>query len=371
MAVVVQCYHCSNILELDEGFRGGVCRCSECGSLLQVPKASSTGTPKARPAAPGAAVTQPQRPANPNADPGLSRGQFDPKNQVPQPQDLGGSSSGLSRARPSAPSAVSAPPKIEKVTPLSGPSSPVHQQQQKAVGKNNMLLLVAGAIGFLLLVIVVVIVVVVASSNDKTTNTGGGTTNTNTGSSGGGGTPEVKPPERVVVKGPNFATLPLVGKRIVIAVDAASSMQDSFDYVRRAVYQAVESLETDQRLMVAVWTSDGVKQVPSAGFVGKGELRTIREQLDDVPTRGSTDAARSMKAALGVGGDQVIFVTAKFGLMPDLAPSVLASAKPGQRIDGLKITAEDNPSPLQMMADKTNGRFLFITQTQLEEIVRH
>jgi len=246
----------------------------------------------------------------------------------------------------------------------------MHQQQQKAVGKNNMLLLVAGAIGVLLLAIVVVIVVVVASSGDKPISTGGGANNSNTGGNGGD-TPGVKPPERVVVKGPNFATLPLVGKRIVIAVDAASSMQDSFDYVRRAVYQAVESLETDQRMVVAVWTSEGVKQVPSGGFVGKGELRAVREQLDDVPTRGSTDAARSMKAALDLGGDQVIFVTAKFGLMPDLSPAVLASAKPGQRIDGLKITAEDNPSPLQMMADKTNGRFLFITQTQLEEIVRH
>ena len=52
MAVVVQCYHCNAILELDDGFRGGVCRCSTCGTLLQVPKGDAApGTGRiARPA---------------------------------------------------------------------------------------------------------------------------------------------------------------------------------------------------------------------------------------------------------------------------------------------------------------------------------
>src|SRR4051812_47529249 len=57
MAVVVQCFHCNAILELDEAFRGGVCRCSECGSLLQVPKSEGPkAAKKARPATPGAAL---------------------------------------------------------------------------------------------------------------------------------------------------------------------------------------------------------------------------------------------------------------------------------------------------------------------------
>src|ERR1041384_1880667 len=56
MAVVVQCFHCNAVLELDEGFRGGVCRCSGCGSLLQVPKADrEVGSRRKRPAAPSSA----------------------------------------------------------------------------------------------------------------------------------------------------------------------------------------------------------------------------------------------------------------------------------------------------------------------------
>ena len=56
MAVIVQCFHCNAILELDEGFRGGVCRCSTCGSLLQVPKSEEKKVGrKVRPATPGLA----------------------------------------------------------------------------------------------------------------------------------------------------------------------------------------------------------------------------------------------------------------------------------------------------------------------------
>lgn len=99
MAVVVQCYHCSNILELDEGFRGGVCRCSQCGSLLQVPKSTGNETRKARPAAPGARVTPVQRPASPaGGDGGGGSGGV-------RTGDGGGSSGAFARSpmRPAAP----------------------------------------------------------------------------------------------------------------------------------------------------------------------------------------------------------------------------------------------------------------------------
>src|SRR6185295_16255850 len=75
MAVVVQCYQCNAILELDDGFRGGVCRCGTCGTLLQVPKGDAgPGVPRgARPAgppAPAAAATsiKPQAPSPTSGD---------------------------------------------------------------------------------------------------------------------------------------------------------------------------------------------------------------------------------------------------------------------------------------------------------------
>jgi hypothetical protein len=74
-----------------------------------------------------------------------------------------------------------------------------------------------------------------------------------------------------------------------------------------------------------------------------------------------------MKASLDLGGDQVIFVTAKFGLPEDLAPAVIAARKNGQRLDGIKINSEDNPSPLDALARQTGGKYLFLTQKELEQ----
>ncbi len=43
MALTVQCSQCKTTLELDEGFRGGVCRCNSCGALVQVPRSPEEG----------------------------------------------------------------------------------------------------------------------------------------------------------------------------------------------------------------------------------------------------------------------------------------------------------------------------------------
>jgi hypothetical protein len=104
MAVIVQCFHCNAILELDDGFRGGVCRCSTCGSLLQVPHGESDGMvprkKKVRPAKPMPHVpTAPVGNSNGGrvADTGISSGQLDPRRA-----DIG-VSSGLGRIHPTRP----------------------------------------------------------------------------------------------------------------------------------------------------------------------------------------------------------------------------------------------------------------------------
>ena len=34
----ITCPECGQHLEIDDGFRGGVCRCSECGTMITVPQ---------------------------------------------------------------------------------------------------------------------------------------------------------------------------------------------------------------------------------------------------------------------------------------------------------------------------------------------
>jgi hypothetical protein len=128
MAVIVQCFHCNAILELDDGFRGGVCRCSTCGSLLQVPQGESDGVMprkrKTRPPKPLPCAPAPSSAGTRLADPGLSSGQLDPRRT-----DIG-VSSGLGHIHPTRPiaytgssrrhadSATSSPPRVAR-TPQS------------------------------------------------------------------------------------------------------------------------------------------------------------------------------------------------------------------------------------------------------------
>ncbi|MEM6552370.1 MAG: hypothetical protein AAF750_09625 [Planctomycetota bacterium] len=67
----LECPSCNDLLELDAGFAGGVCRCSSCGILMTVPKATGGQSEQlVRPSAPGessAASSEPDaRPDRPD-----------------------------------------------------------------------------------------------------------------------------------------------------------------------------------------------------------------------------------------------------------------------------------------------------------------
>ncbi len=148
MPVVVECFHCTAILELDDGFRGGVCRCSTCGSLLQVPKGEADAPPKAkrvRPAVPpGPAVP----PAKSDESTGISSGALDPRRADP------GISSGLiHKTSPIAMAAKPArktppPPEPPAATPPS-PSSP--PAPEKTPGPQSRGLLIVSVLLILLI----------------------------------------------------------------------------------------------------------------------------------------------------------------------------------------------------------------------------
>lgn len=78
MPLVVQCFQCQNLLELDEGFRGAICRCSHCGALLEVPAGNSKKTQRARPSSPQSGKPH-KSPGGSSVDIGISSGIADPR----------------------------------------------------------------------------------------------------------------------------------------------------------------------------------------------------------------------------------------------------------------------------------------------------
>jgi len=149
-------------------------------------------------------------------------------------------------------------------------------------------------------------------------------------------------------------------------------MTNHFDYVRAAVYTAAEKLGAGQQLQVAIWRDDNVTPYPQKGFVNKGELETLREEFDAIGSRGSSEIVECMKASLTLGGgaDQVIFITAKPSLDVSIAEDVLTAKTASVRIDGIKIDAEDSTSPLEELAKKTGGTYLYMSGATLQNMIQ-
>ncbi len=181
MAIVVQCYHCHSRLELDEGFRGGVCRCSKCGSLLKVPATvNSTNTGRTRPADPGTSAPG-SRPRDPNEDPGLSASGFrDQSSQRPAAPPSSGSGgftsssmhsdlppgkkTGRPTPKPAVPDTLSGVPQSPMITRKVPPIRPVTKKKPTEpippAEKNTLLLWALGAFIFLFVIAVIVVLIV-------------------------------------------------------------------------------------------------------------------------------------------------------------------------------------------------------------------
>jgi hypothetical protein len=170
------------------------------------------------------------------------------------------------------------------------------------------------------------------------------------------------------VKG--FIGVPLTGKKILFSIDGASSMADSFNYVCRGVYRAMERLEPGQQVRVAVWRGNSVKLIPESGFVSQSGAKQLHDELEALAVSGSSEAVDCMKASVGLGADQVIFVTAKYGLDVSIADAVLAAKQGEVRFDGVKIESDDAQSPLEKLAQKSGGTYRLVSTGKLDQLSR-
>jgi hypothetical protein len=385
--VIVQCYHCSKILELDEGFRGGVCRCSDCGSLLQVPKAAnaSANAERARPAAPGAVITRPsspneiRRPEAPSggSDPrsGIGSGMARPSKPMDAIEALAvATGSGGFAPSPTRPSA----PRIEKVTPLepapghpgsgsgiSGMANAAARARQ--VKKNRTTLFVFLGLGGVILIIGIVVIIAIAGSGDpkpkpadnKSGSSGATPPNMNTNT---GMQPVAPPPTKTPAVG--FFGMKLTGKKIVISIDSGGSMGDNFDFVTAGAMKAIQQLESNQQVKIVVWGSPPLKIPDGNAFAKKGD-NVFKKLENTYSSAGGQDEVSNVNETLKAGGDQTIFITAKLDFKE---PVATAARKSGQRVDVLWISSgTDDDNAFKKLSKSSGGTFTIIGSDKIKD----
>lgn len=384
--VIVQCYHCSKILELDEGFRGGVCRCSECGSLLQVPKAAGSGsqTERARPATPGGG-----RPANPNearkpeGDPrsGIGSGMRPQSPQSPpqqqQPMDAIEAIATATGSGGFSPSPVrpAGPPRVEKVTPIDhmGPSGTGMSGMANAASRarhikqNRTTLFVFLALGGVIVIAGVAVVIAIANSGgkDKKGDTGSATQEAINEDMGEKFRPIPKTPPQSKVPAVGYFGVKLTGKKIVLSMDSGGSMSELFDYTKTGALKATENLDSGQTFKVAVWQSP-LKTIPGA-WAKKGD-KNIAKELDNIySSMAGQDEVKNIVDSVKLGGDQTVIISAKLDFGSSLPAEVAKVRKPNQKIDVIWITGGgSDDSSLKKIADSSGGTFTTIPADKIK-----
>ena len=428
MAIVVQCHQCGKILHLDDGFRGGVCRCGGCGTLLRVPTDAGNQVQTSRPDEPNGSTKATERPESPLQDPGLSRGTLTgkssqrpvdpvtssgafassgmrnrPNTPLPPPQQspasvesnalsglaaLAAMTTARTEAKTTSPGQPKPQPAVKpgglgiKKTTENKPPKPQTKPQATAVAastqqktlkpvasplqearvivrrrSNPLLLWIFIGAGLIFVATVVWILVMVfghGGSGRSSANSG------NTSDSGSGGA------STVVHSGPRFLQVPLVGRKIVFSLDGSSANTNSFNLVAYEVKTATSTLSPGQKFKIAIWRGKHLKLLPTSGWVTNKTGKATIHSLMNFVAYGSSDAAICMPGSLQLGGDQIIFVTAKIMLPDHIAKIVAAARTHAQRIDTISVDGERKE--LAKIAMSSDGVFRKVSNTQLQDM---
>lgn len=384
VALLVQCHQCGQVLELDDGFRGGVCRCRQCGALLRVPMTDTHQVQKSRPAEPAALKPKSESVA---ADPSQHRdnpasGFSTGRPETPEisssrqlrPESPGTiTSSGAMRpVRPESPLAENAPHgshrslDTESSGSSAGPraSSPLGQAAHGTPAAShshdaadhparkwaNLPVGVYAALtAGVLLVVVLIVVLAIGFLAGRTSPTGGGRMNTTT--SGNAGQAE-------------FLGIPIRGKSVVFSLDGSSANAESFNLLATLLKQTVQMLPASTHVKIAVWEPTGLQVYPAHGWLTPATAKTAFNKLLTYAAYGSTSIRKMMIRTLKLGMEQNIFTTQKIIIPSQLATSIGAAVKPKQQVDILSINGEERI--LKKIAKSTGGQFRFISLSSLQ-----
>jgi len=331
----ITCTSCKNVLEIDDAFAGGVCRCQRCGTIQTVPAKGATAKAATAAKASKTLFENKARSAGVGSGSGLE-----------DLADIVASSSGLSdhlRRKPQAP-----PPR------QSG---------------NSLLLLLAGAGGAIVVLVIVVLVLIMRGSGSKPANS-----DVNVNPAGPpvptfiNSTPNSTAPPPVA--GPNFCGTPLGGDVVVYLLDNGSASDEVLDSMKSVVFKSIESLGSDRRFQILFWNTD-TKTYPTGqqtAFAIRDNIDVARKKLDDVMALGSTDPLKALKNAVADEPGEIVLVTAKAGDLDDsLVDQVMhIRGESKVKIDCIAINGGPGDTTLDKIAANTGGKFVPLPEAQLK-----
>jgi hypothetical protein len=327
--IEITCTSCKRILNVDDAFAGGVCRCQYCGTIQTV--AAKGLAQKAAAGAGKGSKTLFENKAR-SAAVGSGSGLEDLADVV--------QSSGLSNS-----------------DLLKPPSTPPATQ-----GQNLTPVLGLAAV---VIVVLLAIVLVLVFRNPATP------------------TPSSAPPNSAVTNNPpapspapaaaagNFCGIAIDQGVVAYVIDNGASSADVFDTVKSVLLKSIESLGPDRQFQVLFW-NPGSDSYPANhttfAFAVKDNIDVARKKLQGVTAAGATDPLAVLKTVFANDPGQVILVTAKAGDLDDSLVDQVIQLRGNSkvRVDCVAINGVPADKVLAKIAARTGGKFVPLSEAQLK-----
>ena len=377
------------MLELDDGFRGGVCRCSQCGALLRVPMTDTREVQKSRPAEPAAPKNKPASVSGSTADPSASHTNLShsdrpetpdiPSSHRPVRPESTGAFAGSGALRPSRPEsplterlaqrpAAPPPPDTGISSGIRRSQSPAPRQQRGKVqprsdsrdhGRHatagsrklaNLPIWVYAVAAAVVLLIVIVVLI--------------GAIFTITKPSSAPSAAHQARPKAPPVSTVDFLGIPIKSGKVIFSLDGSSANIGSFNVLVSILKQSINRLSSASQVRIAVWTPSGLKLYPSKGWLTATDKKRVFHSLLAYSPYGSTSMTKMIIRTLKIGAEQNIFATQKIIAPANLLTAVHPAIRRGQIIDVISIDGERRE--LKKLAESTGGTFKMVSLSDLQ-----
>ncbi len=316
--ISITCTQCKTVLEMDEAFAGGVCRCRHCGTIQTVPSslkgtstsggdaaAESIGGSRSLYAGAGGAATEANAGTHLNGTADAVSG------------------SGMNSAAAGAGGDFAA-----------GGALPSKSAKPFIIGGAVLLILLLALGGWFML-----------------HNKGGGK------DGGGGGEP----------LGPSFVGLKLNVPSVVYVLDRGNATTNYFDAIKAATYRSLQLLGPSKKFAVILTdnqTEDAMFPKQGMHDATAGELENLKEVLQDVVATGNSRFGPALDKAIALHPASIVIITAKYPLDDEDIAALAEAQKKGVTINTFAIGDIANP-PLEALSTATGGAYRQISDHDL------
>lgn len=323
--IKLNCTNCQTILEIDEAFAGGVCRCKHCSAIQTVPgKAKGKAVAVKKPAK----VLYKKK----TRDDAVPSSGLDELAQII-------SSSGLSGQL------MVAPPR---------------RKQKK------MMLMVGGGAAALLVVVIVAVLLLRPPPQQAVA------VETSSVAAMPVAAPGASAPAPVAKKvDPNFCGVPLKEQTVIYVLDRGSGTSELFSYLKEAALRSASSLGEKRKFQIVFWFNGSEDAYPTAGptYATQANVELARKALDAIYAHGQSDAETALQKAMSTSPEAIILATGKGGQLDDTFVNQVMQVRKDRtvKIHTFDLGGTEGSAAMKSIAHTTGGGSHLISEAQLKQ----